>query len=165
MAARLAETTRPGIAQMRADAPDIRLGICGLVRLSSTRATRGLKIDNGDQVAPLRPSSTRATNHRARIVSRPRPPEVRSSTRVTCGPPLRDHQIQNEGPAQPALRRFRGRRKLGRVRIPAIQRETMARHSSGTWLELGSNLGILKGRKAALQRLRRHQKGGSMGSA
>jgi hypothetical protein len=165
MAACLAETTRPGIPQMRADTPDIRLGFCGLVRLSSTRATRGSEIYNSDHMAPLRPSSTRATDHRARVISRSRPPEVRSSTRATCGPPPRDHQIQHEGPAQPALRRFRGRGKLGRVLVPAMQRETMARHSFWPSTNWRSNAEVLKGRLAALHHLGLRQKGGSMDSA
>jgi hypothetical protein len=36
----------------------------------------------------------------------PDPPEPPGNTRVTTGPPRTDHSFQNEGPAQPALRRF-----------------------------------------------------------
>jgi hypothetical protein len=46
----------------------------------------------------------------------PDPPESRSHTRVTSGPPSKGPLVLNEGPAQPALRRFRVSKNGARMR-------------------------------------------------
>jgi hypothetical protein len=76
---------------MNAHTFDIQLAICGQDSLSHTRVTRGETVVG----TPV-----------------PEPPERRSHTRVTSGPPEdpppKDYEISDEGPALPALRRFGG---------------------------------------------------------
>jgi hypothetical protein len=145
MAACLVETARLGIPQMRVLSTDIRLVFSGRAGLSSTRATSDSKLDCSDETPLAVSSSTRATGDRKRGMSHPRHSERRSSTRATCGPPLADHPIRNEGPAQPALRHFRASRK------------TMAHHSFRPPPDWGQQL-IPMGRSAAHRRLRHDKK-------
>jgi hypothetical protein len=79
---------------------DIRLAKCSRNPLSHTRVTCGV-------------SSARITSHKRVTGGRfgglrwqPILYKRRSHTRVTGGPPLKDRTVLNEGPAQPALRRF-----------------------------------------------------------
>jgi len=115
---------------MRVDATNIRLVFGSWARLSSTRAT----------------------GNRDGAMSRPKHCERRSSTRATCGPPFAGQPIRNEGPAQPALRRFRVRSK------------TRRHPSLGPPPNWGAKVAPM-GRLAAFQRFGRQQKGVSMSSA
>ena len=121
MASRLAQSPRSGIGQMNAKAPEIQLGFCACGGSSNTRVTRAI-------LAALGSSNTRVTQPNQGSRNRIAAPELkRSNTRVTSGspkgspngfskgppegPPQNALNFSNEGPAKPALRRFRVRRK------------------------------------------------------
>ena len=150
MASRLAQSPRSGIGQMNAKAPEIQLGFCACGGSSNTRVTRAI-------LAALGSSNTRVTQHNQGSRTHIAAPELkRSNTRVTSGspkgfpkgppegPPQNALNISNEGPAKPALRRFRVRRK--------------------TEFWTGVKIDPM-GRFAAHCRLGPQRKGGSMGSA
>ena len=135
MASRLAQSPRSGIGQMNAKAPEIQLGFCACGGSSNTRVTQQNQGSRTRIAAPeLKRSNTRVTSGSPKGPPKG-PPE---------GPPQNALNISNEGPAKPALRRFRVRRKTEfwtRVKIDPM------------------------GRFAAHRRLGPQRKGGSMGSA
>jgi hypothetical protein len=140
---------------MRAYSTDIPLVFGGQARLSSTRATSDFKFECSYENPTAVWSSTRATGDRKAATWRRRRRERRSSTRATRGPlkgpPRSSQQIRIEGPAQPALRRFR------------VSRKTMPRPSLKLLPELDANRHFLKNRLAARRRcgLQRKKKEGS----
>jgi hypothetical protein len=91
--------------QIRTNTPDIQLAIYCWNSSSQTRVSRQNQ------------GASKATHTRVCRVSStfgkgvPNPPARRTHTRVCAGPPRVNHRFSNEGPAQPALRRFGVRSK------------------------------------------------------